>query len=172
MCEKQSRGISAVWEGPVERKSLQFRGAGQMINSAGSRQTIRARSGRILKLRRKIYLEIITVGLFGNLVINLLSGLVGVVIGAFWTSHLQEKDRRARQAGAGRALLAEIQSNFRSLNDSPRYPRYPRDHFLYACSVWPSQAPLVAQLLDWESLEKVEAAYRYAPTASETATHE
>ena len=101
-------------------------------------------------------------GLFGNLVINLLSGLVGVVIGAFWTSHLQEKDRRARQAGAGRALLAEIQSNFRSLNDSPRYPR---DHFPYACSVWPSQAPLVAQLLDWDSLEKVEAAYRYAPTA-------
>jgi hypothetical protein len=101
-------------------------------------------------------------GLWGHLVSNLLSGLVGAVIGAVWTSHLQEKDRRARRLSAGRGLLAEMQANFRSLNDAPRYPK---DHFPYACTVWSSQSPLIAELLDWKSLEAVAAAYRYAPTA-------
>ncbi len=101
-------------------------------------------------------------GLWGNLLVNLVSGLVGAVIGALWAWCLQAKDQRDRQEGAGRALLAEMQGNFKSLNDAPRYPK---DYFPYSSTVWSSQSPLVAQLLDWQSLEMVAAPYRYAPTA-------
>jgi len=101
-------------------------------------------------------------GLLGNLVLNLLSGLVGVVVGAFWTSHLQKQEQRARQRGAGRALLLEMQANFRSLDEAARYPK---DKFPFTSTVWFGQISQVALLLDWGSFEKVAAAYRYAATA-------
>src|SRR5690348_3078634 len=100
--------------------------------------------------------------------------IVGAVItvwGAFILEHrqrrneqnvlfnVQDRQRLSEQKAAGRALLAEMQFNSKSLRN---YSRDQSFKFLCSTSVWITTLPLVAQLLAWRDVEKIVRAYLFA----------
>lgn len=93
---------------------------------------------------------------------NLSSGLLGAFIGFAGSVVLYLWDRRARQKGAGRAVLAEMMANARwalnlkgqGLSDG------------FSDQAWASQLPLIAQFVRWPDLEKLTQAYDSAARLS------
>jgi hypothetical protein len=93
---------------------------------------------------------------------NLSSGLLGALIGFAGSLVLYLWDRRARQKGAGRAVLAEAMANARwALNLKGQGLSAG-----FSDQTWASQLPLIAQFVRWPELEKLVQAYDSAARLS------
>jgi hypothetical protein len=104
---------------------------------------------------------------FNDLAHGLLSGFFGailaVILSYFGALQLQRREQRSRQRGAGRALVAELETNRRAVEKLARdlspAKALSDSAVSYSDGVWREQLPLVAQLLDWNQLQMAARGY-------------
>ena len=93
---------------------------------------------------------------------SLLSGLFGAVLGFLGSGYSQWREKRERQRGAGRALLAEMLTNA----DRAASLSATLQPVSFADAVWLNEIATISQLLPWNDLNKIIDAYDAASRLS------